>query len=57
MAHLSLQLFGGFQLKRDARRLAVPARKAQALLAYLALSAGRLGRRDTLTTLLWGSVP
>lgn len=57
MAHLSLQLFGGFQLKRDARRLAVPARKAQALLAYLALSAGRLGRRDTLTALLWGSVP
>lgn len=57
MAHLRLQLFGGFQLRRDARRLAVPARKAQALLAYLALSAGRLGRRDTLTALLWGSVP
>lgn len=57
MAHLSLQLFGGFQLKRDARRLAVPAKKAQALLAYLALSAGRLGRRETLTALLWGSVP
>ncbi|MGH7373749.1 MAG: AfsR/SARP family transcriptional regulator, partial [Candidatus Rokuibacteriota bacterium] len=57
MAPLSLQLFGGFQLKRDARRLAVPARKAQALLAYLALSAGRLGRRDTLTALLWGNVP
>jgi tetratricopeptide (TPR) repeat protein len=57
MAHLSLQLFGGFQLKRDSRRLAVPAKKAQALLAYLALSSGRLGRRDTLTALLWGSVP
>ncbi len=57
MAHLRLQLFGGFQLRRDARRLAVPARKAQALLAYLALSGGRLGRRDTLTALLWGSVP
>jgi len=57
MAHLRLQLFGGFQLRRDARRLAVPARKAQALLAYLALSAGRLGRRDTLTALLWGGVP
>jgi DNA-binding SARP family transcriptional activator len=57
MADLSLQLLGGFQLKRDARRLAVPARKAQALLAYLALSTGRLGRRDTLTALLWGGVP
>src|ERR1700704_6140839 len=57
MTQLSLQLFGGFQLRRDARRLAVPASKAQALLAYLALSAGRLGRRDTLTALLWGGVP
>jgi DNA-binding SARP family transcriptional activator len=57
MTQLSLQLFGGFQLRRDVRRLAVPARKAQALLAYLALPAGRLGRRDTLTALLWGGVP
>ena len=56
MARLRLQLFGGFQLERDSRRLAVPARKAQALLAYLALSAGPLRRRDTLTALLWGGV-
>jgi hypothetical protein len=41
MAPLSLQLFGGFPLRRDSRRLAVPAKKAQALLAYLALSAAR----------------
>jgi len=53
MARLSLRLFGGFLLRADARGRAVPARKAQAMLAYLAVRAGRAHARETLTGLLW----
>src|SRR5262245_15871940 len=54
MAHLRLSLFGGFLLRADARARPLPARKAQALLAYLALRPGRAHARDALTGLLWG---
>jgi len=53
MARLGLRLFGGFQLEMDSRTLALPARKAQALLAYLALRPGRPQAREALTALLW----
>jgi DNA-binding SARP family transcriptional activator len=57
MKRVGLKLFGGFQLGVDARPLALPARKAQALLAYLALRPGRPHTRETLTALLWSDTP
>jgi DNA-binding SARP family transcriptional activator/tetratricopeptide (TPR) repeat protein len=55
MSRLSLTLLGGFQAQLDSgRRLALPTRKSQALLAYLALPVGRPHPRDTLAALLWG---
>jgi DNA-binding SARP family transcriptional activator len=56
MAKLGLRLLGGFLLQADARPRALPARKAQALLAYLAVRAGRAHARETLTGLLWADV-
>jgi DNA-binding SARP family transcriptional activator/tetratricopeptide (TPR) repeat protein len=56
MARLSLTLLGGFRARLDSGRpLAFSTRKAQALLAYLALPAGVAHPRDKLATLLWGS--
>ena len=53
MAPFKLRLLGGFELEGgNGGRL--PTRKSKALLAYLALSAGRPHRRDKLATLLWG---
>jgi len=56
MAKLGLRLLGGFLLHVDGRPRTLPARKAQALLAYLAVRAGRAHARDTLTGLLWMDV-
>ncbi|MBM4439342.1 MAG: bacterial transcriptional activator domain-containing protein, partial [Candidatus Rokubacteria bacterium] len=53
MAQLQLRLLGGFLLRDAARPRPLPARKAQALLAYLALRAGRAHARSALTHLLW----
>jgi DNA-binding SARP family transcriptional activator len=53
MAQLSLRLLGGFLLRADGRPRPLPARKAQALLAYLAVRGGRAHARDALTGLLW----
>src|SRR3954467_15930813 len=53
-ARLSLRLLGGFLLRAEARPRPLPVRKAQALLAYLALRAGRAHTREALTELLWG---
>jgi DNA-binding SARP family transcriptional activator len=52
---LRLKLLGGFEARLGAP-LPLPSRKAQALLAYLALSAGRTHPRDKLATLLWGDI-
>ena len=58
MAQLELTLFGGFRARLDARPpVALPARKAQALLAYLALAHGEAQPRDKLASLLWGDMP
>ena len=57
MARLRLTLLGGFQARLDSGpSLALPTRKSQALLAYLALPVGRAHPRDTLAALLWGGV-
>lgn len=55
MAQLYLQLFGDFEAC-DAQGLPVsfPTRKAQGLVAYLALPPGRFHSREKLAGLLWG---
>jgi DNA-binding SARP family transcriptional activator/tetratricopeptide (TPR) repeat protein len=56
MARLILTLLGGFRARIDSSSpLALPTRKAKALLAYLALPAGTAQPRDKLASLLWGS--
>ena len=52
---LALDVLGAFELKRaDGQLLRLP-KKAQALLAYLALLKGRAIPREQLATLLWGN--
>lgn len=55
MARLRLELLGGFVTRLDdGQPCVLPTRKARALLAYLAVPAGRFHSRDKLTALLWG---
>jgi two-component SAPR family response regulator len=55
MTLLRLTLLGGFAVEaHDGRSCVLPARKARALRAYLALPAGRAHSREKLTALLWG---
>ncbi|HKZ04738.1 MAG TPA: BTAD domain-containing putative transcriptional regulator, partial [Methylomirabilota bacterium] len=53
MARIGLRLLGGFLLRADGRPRPLPARKAQALLAYLAVRGGRAHAREALTALFW----
>ena len=57
MARLTLNLLGGFRVRlgSGAPPFTLPTRKAQALLAYLAMPAGPAYRREKLASLLWGS--
>jgi DNA-binding SARP family transcriptional activator/tetratricopeptide (TPR) repeat protein len=56
MARLTLTLLGGFRAHLDpGSALALPTRKAQALLAYLAMPPGPSHTRDKLASLLWGN--
>jgi DNA-binding SARP family transcriptional activator len=58
MARLRLELLGGFSARLEGGQpCTLPTRKARALLAYLALPAGRFHSRDKLTALLWGDTP
>jgi DNA-binding SARP family transcriptional activator len=55
MASLEIHLLGGFDLRvRPHVSHVLPTRKACALVAYLALPAGRVHSRQKLTALLWG---
>jgi DNA-binding SARP family transcriptional activator len=56
-AGLHLTLLGGFHAHLDAgAALVLPTRKAQALLAYLAVPLGQAHPREKLATLLWGAM-
>jgi len=54
MARLNLVLFDGFQATMGARPVVLPLKKAQALLAFLALAPGQRHSRERLAALLWG---
>src|SRR5215469_13542553 len=56
MGQLILTLLGGFRARLDSGApVALPTRKAQALLAYLAVPLGTAHPRDKLASLLWGN--
>jgi len=58
VARLCLQLFGGFRARLEPGTvLRLPTRKAEALLAYLALPLGQAHPREKLASLLWGELP
>ena len=58
MAWLQIQLLGGFAMRTEPGSACVlPTKKARALLAYLALPAGRFHSRQKLTALLWDDSP
>src|SRR5512144_2310541 len=54
MVPLQLNLLGGFEARLGGESVIVARRKAQALLAYLALEPERPHLRDKLAALLWG---
>ena len=54
-AGVRLFLFGSFRLENaDGEVLSISLRKAEALLAYLAVAPGKTASREKLATLLWG---
>jgi DNA-binding SARP family transcriptional activator len=56
MARLLLTLLGGFRARLDSGApVALPTRKSQGLLAFLAMPSGLAHPRDKLASLLWGS--
>jgi DNA-binding SARP family transcriptional activator len=58
MTLLRVDLLGGFAVHGHGGRVCtLPAKKARALLAYLALPPGRPHTREKLTNLLWGDTP
>lgn len=55
MTEITIKLLGDFAVAdRDGSPISVPGAKQRALLAYLALNAGKPVPRDRLMTLLWG---
>ena len=56
MVHLALRLIGSFEARTaSGKPIALPSKKAKALLAYLALHADQPQSRDKLAALLWGT--
>ncbi|MGH8766058.1 MAG: AfsR/SARP family transcriptional regulator, partial [Burkholderiales bacterium] len=57
MTRLRLRLFGGFEARDDAGQvIAFPRKKAESLLAYLALQPEQAHSRDKLAALLWAGI-
>jgi DNA-binding SARP family transcriptional activator len=58
MVKLRIDLLGGCSARLDGDQPCVlPTRKSQALLAYLAVPAGRFHAREKLTAMFWGDTP
>jgi DNA-binding SARP family transcriptional activator len=58
MRRVSLSLLGGFQARLEpGPALSLRTKKAQALLAYLALNPDRTHRRENLAAVFWGDRP
>jgi len=58
MADLKLHVLGRFRAQSGTgEALGIPSKKGQALLAYLALTAGQVHHRDKLAMLLWSDRP
>lgn len=57
MAKLRIDLLGGCSVGLDGGPCVLPTRKSQALLAYLAVPAGRFHSREKLTAMFWGDTP
>lgn len=56
MPAMRMQLFGGFRCEtEEGRPIAVSAKKARALISYLALTQGMPQARDRLASLFWGA--
>src|SRR6266702_6965470 len=57
MPRLTINLLGSWEARAaEGRILRLASRKSQALLAYLAMPAGRRHQREALAALLWGEV-
>lgn len=55
MSHLTIEVLGGFSCSvAPGQPLALPTRKGEALLAFLALQPGTFHSREKLASLLWG---
>ncbi|HEU0293829.1 MAG TPA: adenylate/guanylate cyclase domain-containing protein [Anaerolineales bacterium] len=50
---LQIRLLGQFDVRLDGKRVSIPTRAAQSLLAYLVLTAGTSQRREKLAGMLW----
>src|SRR5687767_10557841 len=50
---LQIRLLGQFDTRLDGKRVAIPTRAAQSLLAYLVLTAGTPHRREKLAGIFW----
>src|ERR1041384_5650561 len=50
---LQIRLLGQFDTRLDGKRISIPTRVAQSLLAYLVLTAGTPHRREKLAGIFW----
>jgi DNA-binding SARP family transcriptional activator/tetratricopeptide (TPR) repeat protein len=55
--NVEIALLGEWRIRAGRSRVVLPSKKAQALVAYLALSPGRRHEREHLQGLLWGEAP
>jgi len=53
---LQIRLLGQFDTRQDGKRVAIPTRAGQSLLAFLALNAGTPHRREKLAGMLWPDI-